>query len=461
MFPTYRYPFTLAAVATSGPFADVRNTTSILPRSPRRVTPSPGPENVQPRSRLPGATWNEDWDELKVLDDMGVEDPEEEEQLALFNSIPGFDDEWDEDENTPQPEVFIANAQSCLEDDWGPDPESDAADPPASTQWVPSVNDITRLGAVCPEEEEGRDRREKESDPSFSEDSGTEEDHSPEDDSDDESIVSEYEHSEEGGRSECEHGHGETQSPLDANEPRVSSDSSGSAFHERTPAVRRSARLAMAPKRSLAEDDLTDIENLSPRRTKRPRVSTLASKPREPCPGPKATDEKPGAPRLTIRLPSRPAKTRPIAHKKTGQTGSRSGRIPAWFLQRCVANTPTKILCGAEECNTMLDLKDLKRAHEHLRNHYEDGELEAAKILCAWQGCGELVSNRGNTGELLRHYDQVHLKLRYRCPGGCTDSKGKVRTWSRSDALTRHERTNPCDYLRDHPIPRTNSHAED
>ena len=204
--------------------------------------------------------------------------------------------------------------------------------------------------------------------------------------------------------------------------------------------MRRSARLAVAPKRTLAEDGLTDTESLSPRPTKRARFVFESQR---TSIQPKTVD---GKTSQRTRSSLKPVKARPVAQKKTGGAGSRSGRIPASFLQKCVANTPSRVACGAEGCETILNLKDLKNAHEHLRSHYEDEELNAAQILCAWSGCGELISNRGNTGELLRHYDRVHLQLRYGCPGKCTDNKGKARTWSRPDALTRHERTNPCSH---------------
>ncbi|KAH9896660.1 hypothetical protein C8Q73DRAFT_788995 [Cubamyces lactineus] len=449
MASAHHYPSAPAPATPSVPFGDVCNTASVPRRSPRRAAPSPGSENVPPL-RSPGATWNADWEDVKVLDDMGVEDPEEEEQLALFNSIPGFDDDWEEDDSTSRPASVVADSPSRSRDDETSEPESESLAP---TQY-----DVESTGG-CSEEE---DCQEAERDASSSDNSSAEEDSSSEDS---ESLASEEESSNEGDD--------DIQSlSSDADEQSDSFSSSESAFPEHTSTtkscenakpppsrvVRRSARLAVAPKRSLAEDYLTDTDDISPRPTKRARIGALSSESQEVSTRPKTTKRK--ATQRTTRSPAKPVKTQPASQKKTGGAGSRSGRIPVWFLQKHIANTPAKVSCGAEGCKAMLNLKKLRQTHEHLRGHYTGDELAAAQILCAWEGCGKLVKNGGNNGGLLRHYDQEHLKLRYGCPGKCTDGKGKARTWSRADALTRHERTNPCDYLRSNPIPRTESHAE-
>ncbi|KAI8986776.1 hypothetical protein BD414DRAFT_487010 [Trametes punicea] len=59
----------------------------------------------------------------------------------------------------------------------------------------------------------------------------------------------------------------------------------------------------------------------------------------------------------------------------------------------------------------------------------------------------------------MRHCDEAHLKLRYGCPGECTAANGDRRTWVRPDELTRHENMDPCDYLREHPLPRSGPRA--
>ncbi|KAH9896661.1 hypothetical protein C8Q73DRAFT_788996 [Cubamyces lactineus] len=85
----------LATGSSYMPFSEIQNNPSA---SPSRLHRSRRPENVFPWSP-PKGSWMGVSDEDKVLDDMGIEDPEDEAQLEVFNSIPGFDDHWDEEEN--------------------------------------------------------------------------------------------------------------------------------------------------------------------------------------------------------------------------------------------------------------------------------------------------------------------------------------------------------------------------
>ena len=180
MLFSYNDSFAHDAAASSVPFADVRNTTSSPHRAPPRIVPSPGSENVPP-PREPGATRSEDWEYAKVLDDMGVESSEGEEQEALYDSIPGFDDGWDEDDidNTSQPESSVAQAQGSVIDDADSNLESESLESEslALTQCVLSADDVASTGNSSEEE----NCQEAGSDTSSSDDSSTEDSSSSDD----------------------------------------------------------------------------------------------------------------------------------------------------------------------------------------------------------------------------------------------------------------------------------------
>ncbi|OJT06451.1 hypothetical protein TRAPUB_2726 [Trametes pubescens] len=207
--------------------------------------------------------------------------------------------------------------------------------------------------------------------------------------------------------------------------------------------LRRSKRIAAsAPKRARDEDDEDALPELPPAKRAKPTAPPV---PRRRTTRTRATPE-PG-PRA-MRTASKGKKARePSRSLKMACT--RASRIPKWFLEKhCIVNEPAT--CGAADCDTVLCANKPADARKHVRVHHRaKGELKAAgaaEVMCLWGDCENMIRRGKNGGELLRHYDEVHLQVRYVCPGKCKDGQGKLRSFRRTDQITRHEKDNPCAY---------------
>ncbi|KAI0330072.1 hypothetical protein GY45DRAFT_783603 [Cubamyces sp. BRFM 1775] len=447
------FSFTFAALGSSGtPFSEICNTTSTsLPHS----QPTRGSENLDPRSS-PKAVSYDVSDEEKVLSDMGIEDPEEDEQLEIFNSIPGFDDDWEE-ENAAAAKTL--HWQCGLKEEQTGD---------YATHHTAYATDTEDLGDVCDEEDGDGDSSDLSSVTSGVADgredleegcelSSITSSDSEFDEPDEESAV-EDDAALEDGEACYSDGSELSSSSVTSEAPPLLR----AVDHTQEPpirAVRRSVRIAAA--RRDRDQDAIDWTAHSPRPTKRARTLGITS----------AHDESSQARQRKGKGAHKQAKRRPPCTERRKEVrmdtetpaarreGSRSGRIPISFLKSCIATSCTTVSCRVKNCTTKLDIMKPFETRSHLRAHHK-AQLKAAKIRCAWTGCGKTVLNGGNACGLIRHCDESHLKLRYHCPGKCVDRRGKMRTWCRSDELTRHEQKNPCDYLKKNPIPRSTKHAD-
>ncbi|KAI0658984.1 hypothetical protein C8Q70DRAFT_142031 [Cubamyces menziesii] len=454
------FSFTYAVPSSSGmPFSEIRN---IASASPSRLQPASGSENADPQSS-PKASWCDVSDEDKVLSDMGIEDPEQEEELEVFKSIPGFDDAWEDEE----PDTVIARlprSQGVLEDERIEDYATD------NSAYAADSEDL--CGTSEDDESEDDGDGDSSDPPSVASDVGFAQDVDEDGGSSESSTASsdsELSESDEESAAEDD----DANDILGGSEPSQGDDADSStssvvsevllsvrAVHhtQASPAraVRRSMRIAAAKRDR--DEDTGDWTVQSSRPVKRVRPNRrVASAQAESSPVRQPTGTR--AQQQGNQRAQRTERKELTTKTPAVQPGkSRSGRIPISFLKSCVATQHTKVSCSVKGCTTVLDIMQPFATRKHLRAHHQT-QLKVAKIRCAWEGCGETISNGGNACGLLRHYDEAHLKLRYHCPGKCVDGNGQMRTWCRSDELTRHEQRNPCDYLKRHPIPRSTRHV--
>ncbi|KAH9855643.1 hypothetical protein C2E23DRAFT_883013 [Lenzites betulinus] len=467
-----------AGSSTSGgtPLTNVVNTTSQpLPAqardSPRRVSPH-GHTLSSPTKRY----WDDDSEEARILRDMGIGDEENEDQVAAFNSIPGFDEEWpDEDrENTAIAAATFQSHGLGAEEDWIPPTCINPRDLAYAGEYHadsdvddPQDEDGTVAGATSADDDlEEFDSDDNESDSERSSDSSVDTRSgfngptkrsinevrrgSPSSSEEDSSVSPDV----------------DTSTASDSDEDASEAIDSSHRAPTTAPAAsstavplgpRRSARIIAAPKRPRANSDDEEYE-LPQREVKRPRRRAVTAR----TPSTKAS--------TSSSTPSvhQTSATGPSARKNKGKARARQDllapktkakrwpRIPVWYLEsRCIANDPATMACGVDGCSHVLDFKKLGPTREHLRAHHGHAQLAAAEIQCLWDGCPTTVKNASkNAGGLMRHYEEKHLALSYACPGRCTDASGVVRTWVRSDEITRHEKNEKCAYLLATPIPR-------
>ncbi|CDO77894.1 hypothetical protein BN946_scf184952.g6 [Trametes cinnabarina] len=96
--------------------ADLLNLTLPITNATHRGCRSQDSENV-PTSLPFIDAWDADSEEAKALHDMGIENPDAEQEEEVFRSIPGFDDEWPEEDELPKSdeEERGLESSSCTE----------------------------------------------------------------------------------------------------------------------------------------------------------------------------------------------------------------------------------------------------------------------------------------------------------------------------------------------------------
>ncbi|KAL7284335.1 hypothetical protein ACG7TL_001622 [Trametes sanguinea] len=467
---------------------DITNTSPLTAHRSMSAVPSRGQENTPPYMPTTDV-WEEDSEEAKAILEFGIEDPEEEEQKALFESIPGFDDALESDDE----DIAAGDAQTT----W----RSSRVCSNSSAESVGGEGDLD--GEADGTQSDGD---ESASDPASSSGNGTDtEDYEGSDvsslaDADDYSTspvfksshtYAYYDHmpgikdveatvpssgpsrggvfvfanadvqgSSQWDASESVHCSVEEYEEAQESEFRASMEAHERADDDHAAPVpnlrtlRRSARL----KRTRQETPEYELEppRMAKRRHTTAQTATLAghsvaptetNSRRRKVKGKKAVQPT----RLYKATVAPPSDTTGPEDASHAQKATRSGRIPEWFLNKCIVIDKglEKVACGINSCAVLLPRTDPRAARKHIRSHFSPAQRKASTNVCPWIDCAQTVKTGKNEDGLLRHFNEAHLKLRYECPGKCTDKNGKKRTWARTDELKRHEERNPCDYPED------------
>lgn len=443
------------ATAFAQPFTDVINAPPGFDSSP---SPSPlrssrGTENRAPSSTSPSIpVWKDgSEEEAKVLEDWGIEDSDEEEQAELFNRIPGFEDDWEyealpaRDPEVAQPAGPMDNGYGALQDSFDDTADTEDLDgyyggDPSDEATGPTTTVDTSHATDSESDEEDLDAIHKHA--ADSDDSEQVADHEEALAlGDEESAAAGFDDSDASSSSESE-------DPVEPN-PVVGPSHQATATPS-TPLARprRSARIARAPKRarpveSEGESD-TELARPAKRVKSAPAPRRRATKAETPTSA--TTSAGASGKRKQRQLSSEPRPSRKTKPKK--DAGTRRARIPKWFLDKhCLVAESAQKKCGVKGCNHELHLRQATDARKHIKGHYTKAQREGTEVPCLWEGCNRSIRNdKKNPGGLMRHYDEQHLKLRYQCPGKCTDSQGQPRDWARVDEISRHEMETPCEY---------------
>ncbi|KAI0634975.1 hypothetical protein C8Q77DRAFT_1208397 [Trametes polyzona] len=458
----YDFPSALMDLGSPNPplpFSDVEN---VAAGSSPTYTSIPGrravADGVENFTALSPFRWDQQHEEDKVVHDLGIEDPDEEEQLAVFNSIPGFDDDWDEESDSGR-----ANGERSTRQDGACHGLQDCLDNTASQGYAEEYPDTDYEDEHTDITDAEEDRS---SDRSDSDGSSLDTDSEEQDDSDvdqespssdpvnppnmprsgDSPILEEDQTS-----TAVEHAADATVSRSRKCESGRSSNRVGSPSTVH-PAPRRSARIRGANplKRARDEDEWEpeeEEEDVAPPPKRARRKATKV-----------VSQGKANASRRTkVKTRAKRQGARPSTAGPSTTPEKRSGRIPPWFIDSCIINDPATVECGVPGCETVLDLKRISEARAHVKDHHKGDARGAKKVECRWEGCTDKITNAPNADPLKRHYSRKHFRLVYGCPGECTNARGERRTWSRSDELTRHESESPCEYVKKHPFPRGNA----
>ncbi|KAI0367197.1 hypothetical protein BV20DRAFT_1055006 [Pilatotrama ljubarskyi] len=470
-------------------FSSVQNLDTTAYSSPtRRALSRSGIQNSPPSSSRVSER-DRPCEEDLVIFDMGIEDPEEEEQRTLYDSIPGFDEFLDADDSDEEPDQLSPLHQDALLSpdvyDQGAYLSGQGDDDEASSDSSEDMDvsraalDQDRLQSDYIEAHRNGSDASVDSDCSSVVSDG-------EDAESEETTGDAYNASESGDSdtdSEDETGHipdatwtsGAEKNPnigsshakvlcsgrVKGSRASMLQDTllmSSAATATSSKDLRRSSRIAKAAcakRRTREEWDASETDE-SCRAPPRKKVRKAA---------PPATENPP-----TAKIPTRGGQAAPdgVGSEGSGphqtnveggpQKTARKGHIVDEFLQRLVVIETPKKACGVLGCSKELDLRDTAASRRHVREHHPEEERKAALVKCRWKGCTKNIQNGATAGGLTRHYDETHLRYRYTCPGGCktTGRKGveRARTFARADQITRHETIDPCDYLKEHPIPR-------
>ncbi|OSD07809.1 hypothetical protein PYCCODRAFT_352209 [Trametes coccinea BRFM310] len=474
-------------------FSDnITNTSSPTVHRSMKAVPSYESENISPEISSTDA-WEEDSEEAKAIIDFGIQDSEEEEEKAIFDSIPGFDDAPKDDENLTDVDAQTTWRSTRVrsnspadsvggEDDLDGEADGAQSDGDESSSDPESSTD----SGTDTEDSEGLDGGSIADINNRSTCAGTAHayayyyDHMSGADNTDAAVFKSdtsqgdgltFAHSDAQGSSEfrpSESVHCSLEGYKGGQEIGVSAsmeteqraDNDDVVLLPNLRPLRRSARL----KRT--HEDTPDRESEPPRAVKRrhttARMATLAgqsvvsteTKPRRYTVEGKKAAQPARSDNATVAPPTNATGPQDASH---AQKATRSGRVPEWYLIRCIVveKGSEEVACGINSCTTMLTRTDPRAARKHIRSHFSSAQRKASTNVCPWIDCGQTVKTGKNEDGLLRHFNEAHLKLRYECPGKCTDKNGKKRTWARTDELKRHEERNPCDYLQRNPIPRS------
>ncbi|KAL1938802.1 hypothetical protein VTO73DRAFT_11182 [Trametes versicolor] len=412
------------------PFHDVVNVTSADDSAPTQDALARGLGNRTSPSN--DNQWNENTREGGVLANLfDFKSPREEEERALLNSIEGADDESDEEAGSDEAESDSSTAMDHGYQALGVHIELD--DAASGTEDFASVDaDSSADSESDVDMSEDQERVNDDDDEFYVAGKPTLDDASSvSSDSDDDSSSDSHI-----GVVSMDHGIAYTPS---------------TAGPSTFPPLRRSKRIAVAAPKRARDEDPEDAFSGTPQ-AKRVRL-TAPPAPRRRTTRARSTPEP--ASRAT-RIPSK-GKERREPSRPLKMAASRATRIPRWFLEKyCIVNG--EATCGAADCEVVLRANKPAVARKHVRTHHhakgELGAAGAAEVMCLWGDCENMIRRGKNGGELMRHYDEVHLGVRYVCPGKCLDRQKERRSFRRTDQITRHEKDNPCEYLRENPIPR-------
>ncbi|EIW56037.1 uncharacterized protein TRAVEDRAFT_22413 [Trametes versicolor FP-101664 SS1] len=447
------------------------------PHAPARSPLPRGSENRVPPSRSPSKRgWDDHTEEARILADWGIEDPDEDEQLDLYNSISLESDDVEEEDARG---AWLDHGYGDLED-FGESAEEATAShddgeyspfDPSEVYAGPTAGELDTAHAMTDADDDGDDMGYSEEDIAR--------DDSSEDDS--ESVQEESDASEQDmDSSECDiESEVDIDSVANVDNSSEVGDDDGSEVNDyaaadrhwteagvspgdesteevipipapaTSPALRRSSRLRTVKRgREYEREDTPELPPAKRRKpTHAPRVRGSRSQSNAtPAKGSVKTSGKGKQRQARSESPVAGPSTLPA---KTG--GTRGPRIQNTFLlDHCMVSKLKTVECGFAGCKHVLVPTQARAARKHLRAHHTRAQLGATQVQCLWHGCPVTVSS----GELTRHYDAKHLELWYGCPGKCKDAEGKPREYQRIDQLSRHELDNPCDYLKANPIPR-------
>ncbi|KAI0674101.1 hypothetical protein C8Q78DRAFT_568769 [Trametes maxima] len=444
----------------------VYTSSSVLQPSALNNAPEPTPTSLSPSCRVHDAADAEnvppfssprspdkgDARELRLcILDMGLEDPDEEDERELFESIPGFDEFLDAADDDEEPcaafveaaelgETSDSISETCEEDsDDGSDAEEES-DTPDGESGVPPPPSWAIIAPSSPVD--------RYSPSSVSEDSQSVDDH---DVISDQQLSSRDECSELRARTESG---SEAESELDgarhSNDHGIGQHNIGSVLLADSThpgrAVRRSTRLVGSKR--YREDNPPEDSEPTHRPSKRRRTAGPKS---EHKPSTRTRTSYSGTRKKQRRREPGPARAAPPNRK---QGGSRAQRLSEDVIRACVVTDTAEAVCGHPDCTTKLSVHDLGAARAHHKSHYADALKSGsgvAAVWCLWEGCTTEREIPANASALQRHFDNVHLRVQYMCPRRC-EKNGNLRTFSRSDEIRRHVKDSPCQGLIDNPL---------
>ncbi|KAI0353395.1 hypothetical protein OH77DRAFT_1438117 [Trametes cingulata] len=463
------YPLSSTLRWSTAPNVPVPSTQSTSPTRPlaRRAR---GTENAPP-SRPSRSDDLEESEEEKVIFDMGIEDPDEEEQRELFDSIRGFSDPpSSEDDRVDGVEAQQVRKSGIIfqKRDVAWNSHRDAVDGSDADEWEGS-SDVceSELGETASGEGsvvEASDHTASEgSDDEVSTDTETssdDEDGTASNDTGEDHEYATYSTSggsdEEGDIRASASTGGASRVALNNAHSRIAARSSDVpsgvvrvqskppsgrpriALHIRIPTVahsattlssqRENARAKGTPrgKRTREDEDPDDTYTPHPKRGRTTPISPEQTSPKRRTTQGKHTEGK----AMKVHTPA--------------PSNSRDRRVAAELLLACLLTEPREVACGHPGCSAVLTAEDPKAARAHHKAHYaQELKGKAATVKCTWDGCEQMVKT--DPCSFQRHFNKVHLKLEYKCPGDCKRPNGEQRTFKRSDEIKRHAKQSPCE----------------
>lgn len=435
----------------------------LLRGSENRILPTPSPSK---------RGWDDHTEEGRILADWGIENPEEDEQLDLYNSISLESDDVEEEDAR---DTWMDHGYGALEDfgecaEEAPTPHDDGEYSPFDPDEVydgPTAGELDTAPAMTDADDDADDD---------TDDMGASEEDDARDDSsegDSECVQEESDASEQDtDSSECDiESEVDADSVADVDNSSEVGDDDGSEVDDYAAADRHWAEADGSPGEESTEEVIPAPAPVTPSTLRRSSRLRTVKREREyeredtpelppakrskPTPAPRVrapraqsnADPAKGSVKTSGKGKQRQARSEsPVAGPSTlpAKTGSTRGpRIQNKFLlDHCMVSKLETVECGFAGCKHVLVPTQARAARKHLRAHHTRAQLGAAQVQCLWHGCPATVSS----GELTRHYDAKHLELWYGCPGKCKDAEGKPREYQRIDQLSRHELDNPCDY---------------
>ncbi|KAI0646099.1 hypothetical protein C8Q79DRAFT_646487 [Trametes meyenii] len=421
-------------------------------------------ENLPPIPSRIGSSDKGDAHELQLcIFDMGLEDPDEEDERELFDSIPGSDEflnAIDDDEGSAVALLETARSEGTsdgiagvsqeeLDDVSDVEEESDTSD--GESPVLPQVSWATiTLSSPASQQTKRTWVRGGSSSHTSESSKGKLDDRSVVSDKH-LSSIDEYSTSGVEPESESEANFDPDDTGHDTDHDIEHNTGSVLLVDATRPdrVLRRSTRLVGLKR--YREDSQEDSEPTH--RPPKRRRTTLTAKPRSAHkPSALSRTSSTGAKKKQGRREPAPERS---AAQKGRQGSSRAQRLSESVIRECILTDTSDVTCGHSGCTTKLSVRDLGAARAHHKSHYANALKSGSgvgSVKCLWEDCSTQREIPANASALQRHFDNVHLKVQYMCPRRC-EKNGALRTFSRSDEIRRHVKDSPCQGLIDDPLP--------